>query len=183
MDTDTLKQSLKPVIEGAVLKGDFTLTSGAKSNYYIDGKLVTLSQKGAHLAAQIIFDKVRKMDVTAIGGPSLGADPIVSTVGHVCFEGGVPLKLFYVRSKERKHGSQKWIEGPPLEEGDRAIIIEDVMTTGSSTLHAVMKVRETGAKVSTVFCLVDRQAGGEEALKKEGLELEPIFTAAELGLG
>lgn len=182
MGIDTLKQSLKPVIEGAVMEGQFTLASGAKSTYYIDGKMATLTQKGAHLASQIFFEMIHKTDVNAIGGPSIGANPIVSTLGHVCFEQGLPLKMFYVRREEKKHGAQKWIEGPPLEKGDRAVILEDVITSGKSALRAVERVRETGAEVSTVLCIVDRQSGGEEALKKEGLELKTIFTVSDLGI-
>lgn len=183
MDVESLKKSLKVVVEDAVLKGEFTLSSGQKSTYYIDGKMVSLTQKGAHLSAQVLFSMIQVMEISAIGGPSVGANPLVSTLGHVCFERGKPLKMFYVRRHEREHGTEKWIEGPPIGEDDKVVIIEDVITTGGSAIHTANKVRETGAKVDTVFCLVDRQAGGTENLKKEGLELRPIFTAAELGLG
>ncbi|MCZ6601581.1 MAG: orotate phosphoribosyltransferase [Planctomycetota bacterium] len=183
MDVEMLKESLKSRVDDAVQKGDFTLASGAKSTYYIDGKLITLDQKGAHLVSQILYSLISGMDCSAIGGPSIGADPMVSTVGHICFENGKPLKMFYIRKEEKKHGAQKWIEGPPLDKEDIAVLFEDVLTSGKTVIDAVKRVREVGAKVSNVFCIVDRQAGGEDALKKEGIELISIFTAEQLGLG
>lgn len=183
MEIDPIKQSLKGLVEAAVQEGSFTLASGRKSKYYIDGKKVTLDQKGAHLCSKLLFAMLQDLrDVTAIGGPVIGANPIVSTLGHVCFEGGMPLKMFYVRKEEKSHGLQRWIEGPALDGEDQAIILEDVITTGSTVVHAAKRVRETGAKVSKVMCLVDREEGGTDALRKAGLECIPLFTATELGL-
>ena len=179
-----MKESLKRIVQDAVQKGEFTLASGKKSSYYIDGKQVTLDQKGAHLCAQILFHMLGELEgLTAVGGPAMGANPIVSTVGHVCFERGLPLKLFYVRQAEKDHGTERWIEGPPIGEGDRAVLVDDVLTSGGTLVAAAKRVREAGVEVTKAICLVDRQEGGAEALQAEGVEVMAIFTAADLDVG
>ena len=158
--------------------GDFTLTSGAKSSYYFDGKMVTLCPEGAYLAACLVTDIAAQSEADAIGGPIIGADPIVGAVAAVSFEKGSPIKAFMVRKEPKKHGKKKWIEGP-LKEGDKVIIIDDVITTGGSIIDAIKKVEEFGCRVVKVVALVDRLEGGRQNLEKDGYELESLFRADE----
>jgi orotate phosphoribosyltransferase len=158
--------------------GDFTLTSGAKSSYYFDGKMITLSAEGAYLVACLVADIAAQSAADAIGGPIIGADPIVGAVAAVSFEKGNPIKAFMVRKEPKKHGKKKWIEGP-LKEGDKVIIIDDVITTGGSIIDAIKKVEEFGCSVVKIVALVDRLEGGRENLEKDGYELESLFRADE----
>lgn len=161
-DSERLKALLK---ERSLKTGDFVLASGKRSKYYFDSKLTTLTSEGAYLTARCFLEVIRRegIEARAIGGMTLGADPIVSAVAALSHREGPSLDAFIVRKEEKGHGTMKWIEGP-VEPGMRAIIVDDVVTTGGSTLKAVEKAEEFGLKVVAIVALLDREEGGTEAL-------------------
>lgn len=156
----------------AVRFGDFTLSSGKKSDFYIDCRKITLHPDGARLIGKIILEKIKGLKVDAIGGLTLGADPITSTVVALSDIPG-----FIVRKKEKEHGTRQKIEGI-IEPGFNVVIVEDVATTGASALQAVEAVEAFGAKVIKVISVVDRQEGAAEALK--AYDFDPILKKSEI---
>jgi len=166
--------------EKAVVQGERTLASGKKSNFYIDGKQVTLDPHGILLVGKVILGLLHGVQADAIGGPTLGADPIAAAVALLSSQTGRPLKAFIVRKEAKKHGMQKMIEGPLLQQGDRVVMVEDVVTTGGSVLSAIKEVENLKARVVKVICLVDRNEGAGEMLAS--YNYSPIFTLRELGL-
>lgn len=172
---------LKKIIkENAIFRGDFTLSSGLKTNYYFDGRVVTLSPKGAYLVGKRIFDLITDLKIDAIGGPSLGADPIVTAVALISHLERKPIPAFIIREKTKRHGTQKEIEGN-LPKGGRVAIVDDALTTGSSILRAIKAVEKQGCQVVKIIVLVDRQQGGSEGLRKLGYNLTAIFRTDESG--
>lgn len=168
--------------EYALRFGDFTLASGQKSTYFIDGKLVTLQAEGAYCLARCILEALRGVDVEAVGGMSIGADPIAGAVVAIAGSMGMPLLGFLVRKEQKDHGTRKQVEGP-LHDGMRVVMLEDVVTTGGSTLKAIEAMeREKRAKVVKVVAMVDRLQGARENLASRGYELESIFEITELGV-
>jgi orotate phosphoribosyltransferase len=181
MDEQALKQELLKLIrEKAVVRGERKLASGKVSQYYIDGKQVTLDAQGLFLAAKVILHIAQAAGADAVGGPTLGADPIAAAVSVLSSQSGKPLKAFIVRKEAKDHGMQKMIEGPVLAPGDKVVMLEDVITTGGSVLKAIQEVEKLGAKVIKTVCLVDRNEGGAETLAK--YNYSPIFTLRDLGL-
>jgi orotate phosphoribosyltransferase len=175
------RDRLKTLIEASVHKGEVTLASGKKSDFYVDGRLVTLSAEGSRLIGEEVLDLIQELGVTAVAGPTTGACPMVSAAGVLAAQSGVPLKLAYVRAAPKGHGMQKSIEGPALGAGDTVLMVDDVMTSGGSMVRAIERLQEeTGAKVVCAFCLVDRQAGGQEALDAAGVPFRALFTRADL---
>jgi len=178
------KERLLNLLREKSLKlGRFTLVSGQTSNYYFDSKFTTLDPEGAYLTARLMLQelKERSVEAEAIGGLTLGADPIVSAVAAVSFaQPGIykPVRAFIVRKEPKKHGTQRFIEGYEPEAGTPVIIVDDVCTTGGSTLKAIRSAEDAGMKVVAVLCLVDREQGGREAL--EGYSFYPLFTAGDL---
>jgi orotate phosphoribosyltransferase len=158
--------------------GDFTLASGLKSDHYFDCKRCTLHPQGLYLAGQVIFDEILEMnaDIQAVGGPTIGADPIVAAVSLVSRERGAPIPAFICRKEPKGHGTGKWIEGN-LEPGTRVVIVEDVVTTGASTLKAIQAAEHHGLKVVGVIGLVDRGEGSKEGIKN--YNYRPIFHESE----
>ena len=157
------------------------LTSGKVSNYYIDCRRVTLSAPGAYWTAQLLLPQLAAAGVVALGGLTLGADPIVAAVAALSFTTSTPLQAFIVRKEAKKHGRQRSIEGPDLPAGARVAIIDDVATTGRSLLQAIQVVQaETTWQIAQVLCLVDRQEGAGELLAQAGFALQSCYTAAEL---
>jgi orotate phosphoribosyltransferase len=154
---------------------EVTLASGAKSNFYIDCKQTVLTAEGHFLVASL-FGRLlveKAPDVEAIGGVTMGADPLASAVSTLSFIQGRPLPAFYVRKEAKGHGTAQWIEGTKsLRPGMRVAILEDVVTTGGSALKAIARVREHGLHVAAILGLVDREEGGREVLEKEA----PLFT-------
>lgn len=150
---------------------EVTLSSGLKSNFYIDCKQTVLSAEG-HFLVGWLFGRLiaaHAPEVEAIGGLTMGADPLASAVSTVSYLGGTPLDAFYVRKEPKGHGTGQWLEGRKLlREGMPVAIVEDVVTTGGSALKAIARVREFGLKVSLIVGLVDREEGGREVLEKEG---------------
>jgi orotate phosphoribosyltransferase len=168
-DKESLKKLLK---ERAVKFGEFTLSSGKKSDFYVDCRKVTLHPEGAKLIGNIVLAKIKGLKVDAVGGLTLGADPITSAVVTLSNIPG-----FIVRKKEKEHGTKQKIEGL-LEPGWSVVIVEDVATTGASALEAIQAVEAAGAKVAKVIAVVDREEGAKEALKN--YDFDPIFRKSEL---
>lgn len=162
--------------------GKFILSSGKESSYYFDGKQVTLHPLGAYALAKVIIEKVKDENIQAIGGPTIGADPMVGSLAPVCYLVGIDLKLFIVRKAAKEHGEKRLIEGPKLLPGDRVAIIDDVLTTGSSIIRAIEAVKDIGCLVVKVIVLVDRLEGGTEKIEKMNLQVDSIFTVRDFGL-
>lgn len=162
------RERLKELLKKNSLKfGDFILASGKKSNYYFDSKLTTLTAEGAYLTGKCFFKIIveNKIEAEYIGGMTLGSDPIVTSVALVSKIEGKPIDAFIVRKEPKTHGTKNFIEGL-IEEGKRTIIVDDVVTTGGSTLKAIEKAEEAGLKVVAVICLLDREEGGGEEISK-----------------
>lgn len=160
--------------------GEFVLSSGKKSSYYFDGKQVTLYPKGAYLVSKIIIQKINGLNIDAIGGLTIGADPIVGALAVTANLLNMgDLKLFIVRKDAKKHGKCKLIEGPVLNKGDRVVIVDDVITTGGSILDAIKAAQEAGCEVVKVIALVDRHEGGTEKIKNLGIDVDPIFVISD----
>jgi len=160
---------------GAFLTGEFTLTSGRKSNYYIDGKKITLSPEGAYLVGKAIFDELIKSGVDAIGGVATGAYPMVTAVALVSHLEGKPIPAFIVREVTKEHGTMRQIEGH-LKPGSRVAIVDDVLTTGGSVLKAIEAVAAANCQVVKVIVLVDRGEGGSDRLKQEGYDFTALLS-------
>jgi len=159
---------------GAFLHGDFTLSSGRKSDYYFDGKKLTLSPEGAYWVGKAVFDELAEVDVDAVGGLSIGADFIVTAVALVSYLEGKPLPSFIVREVPKEHGTRRKVEGH-LKEGSRVAIIDDVITTGDSVIKAIEAAEAVGCKVVKVIVIVDRHEGGSEKLKEAGYDFTTIL--------
>lgn len=164
-----MKQQLKKLLleTGAFKTGEFILSSGKKSNFYIDCRKITLHPEGSRLIAKIIMEKIKGLKVDAIGGLTLGADPITSSVVAISDIPG-----FIVRKKEKEHGTKQKIEGH-IKAGWNVVVVEDVATTGASALQAIEAVEAVGAKVVKVIAVVDREEGAAEVLKN--YDFDPIF--------
>jgi orotate phosphoribosyltransferase len=165
-----LKDLLKNT--GAVKTGEFTLSSGKKSNFYVDCRKVTLHPEGAKLIAKIILEKIKDLKVDAVGGLTLGADPIAAAVVTLSDIPG-----FIVRKNAKEHGTRQRIEGL-IEKGWNVVIVEDVVTTGASAKEAIEAAEAAGAKVVKVISVVDREEGAAQALKN--YDFDPICTKSEL---
>jgi len=182
------EQLLKVILDKSFLRGEFILASGAKSNYYLDLRRTTLNPEGCHLVGEIIYGLLKNSGVQAVGGPTLGADPMVAAVADASFRGGNPIPAFIVRKAQKDHGTGKLIEGIETIDGLDVAIIEDVVTKGGSVAHAIRSAAESGARVKKVICLVDRLQGGGDNLKALGEELgldfiyESVFTIRDLGI-
>jgi orotate phosphoribosyltransferase len=173
---------LRELVARTVKHGTFTLASGETSDFYFDGRLVTLDPEGSLLVGAEAASLARQLGATAVGGPATAACPIVTATG-ICARLGSPrldLKLFYARSEPKKHGTKKLLEGPALVAGDRVVVVDDVVTSGGSFLKAIAAIREeTSATVVGAFALVDRLQGGREKLAAAGVELHAVFTRAD----
>lgn len=176
------RQALKELIQRRSLKrGTFTLSSGRTSNYYLDCKLVTLDPEGAVLTGYAVLELLESNGIRAeaIGGLTIGADPIVTAVAAVSYLEKKPLRAFLVRKEAKGHGRQRQIEGIEAKEVSRVVIVDEVCTTGESTLQAVRAAEAAGLEVVAVVSLVDREEGGSERVKKE-YPYFAVFTAREL---
>ena len=179
------RQPLLDLIRTRALKfGEFTLASGQTSSYYLDGKQVTLHADGLRRISEGILDLLDAEGAAfdAVGGMSIGADPIVGGVlTAAAARGRTDLVGFLVRKEAKGHGTQRFIEGP-LEPGMRAVILEDVVTTGGSSVKAVERVREFGVEPVRVVCIVDRLQGGAAAFEAIGLPLSALATVRDFGI-
>jgi len=167
--------------EKSLKRGEFTLASGQKSDYYLDCRLTTLDPEGARLTGYCVLELLDQMGVKpdAIGGLSMGADPVVSAAIVVSAIEKPPLQGFLVRKVAKEHGRQKQIEGLESVRGLRVVIVDDVCTTGGSTLEAIAAVEREGGEVAAVISVVDREQGGSEMLRQK-YKYGTVFTAREL---
>lgn len=157
----------------------FKLVSGRLSNYYFNCKAVTLHPEGMHLIGNIIFDLVKGSDVKGIGGLTLGADPIAYAAAYTSYLKEHPIEAFVIRKTPKSHGTMQWIEGN-ITKGDRVIIVDDVITTGKSTIEAIMRAKEADLEIVKVVALVDRQEGGRQAIESLSYPLDAIITREEV---
>ncbi len=157
----------------------FKLVSGRMSNYYFNCKAVTLHPEGMHLIGSIIYEMVKAAGIRGIGGLTLGADPIANAVAYTSFLKGNPLEAFVIRKNAKAHGTMQWIEGN-IVSGDKVVIVDDVITTGKSTVEAIVKARDGGLSVVKAIALVDRQEGGRENIEALGLPVESVITRDEV---
>jgi orotate phosphoribosyltransferase len=160
--------------EHALVIGEVTLTSGRTAQYLIDAKRAILRPAGFRALGELVAAEARSLGVTAVGGITMGADPIACAA----LAGGADVKAFFVRKERKEHGLARWIEGPPLEPGERCLVVEDVVTTGGSTVKAIERVREDGLEVAGVVSVLDRLAGGAEAISaaSDGAPYTPLST-------
>ncbi len=163
----------------ALVKGKVTLSSGKESDHYFDARLVTLSAAGAYHTGCIILDMIREDAPDAIGGPTLGADPMVGALGALSHQQGRPLNTFIIRKSPKAHGKQQQVEGPLLKKGARVVLIDYVATTGKAFVESIEVLSGMDVKVIKAVCVIDRQEGAGAALAKYGVPLESIFTADE----
>jgi orotate phosphoribosyltransferase len=182
------KEQLRALLkEKSVFHGEFTLASGAKSDFYVDARVTTLDPRGACLIGKVGWRLVKETaaklnkNVNAIGGLTLGADPIALSIGIAAQRenSSTPLQVFTVRKAVKEHGRQKRIEGN-FAAGDAVVIVDDVITTGGSTIQAIDAIEEAGGHVAFVLVLLDRQEGGRESIEERGHKVVSIFTRADL---
>ena len=161
-------------------RGDFVLASGRRSTLYIDARLTTMSPEGLVLIGKLGLARIREhWSADSVGGLTLGADPISYAISYASAMTTTPLRAFTVRKEIKTHGTGKLIEGP-FRSGDRVVVVEDVITTGSSALKAVSAVRDAGGTVAGVLALIDREEGGRELIEAAGVSVASMVTAREL---
>ncbi|HUT13438.1 MAG TPA: orotate phosphoribosyltransferase [Thermoguttaceae bacterium] len=177
------KQALIDLVREKALKfGQFTLASGKMASYYLDGKQVTLDPTGSRLVAEGILDLLDPDDMpAAVGGMSIGADPITAAVVTMSGVRGTPISGFMVRKQSKGHGTDQFIEGP-VREGDEVIIVEDVVTTGGSSLTAIERAEAFGLKVVQVIAIIDRMEGGAEAFTRRGYRFSSLLNIRDFGI-
>jgi orotate phosphoribosyltransferase len=172
---------LSLLAERSARRGQFTLASGRQSTLYIDARLTTMSPDGLALIGPLALDAIRGVEwnVDAVGGLTLGADPVSYAIAYASATTDAPLRAFTVRKEAKTHGTGRLIEGP-FREGDRVVVIEDVITTGGSALRAVEAIRAAHGVVIGVLALVDREEGGREALESAGLSVLSLARASDI---
>lgn len=179
-DLTTLHQRLLDLFcQLAYQEGDFILSSGQSSSYYINGKQVTLHPQGGLAIGRILLSML-PMDIQAVAGLTLGADPIVSAVSVVSAYENRPIPALIIRKEAKGHGTMAYIEGPNLPAGAKVVVLEDVVTTGKSAMKAVERLRDAGYIVDTVISLVDRLQGGAEFYQSVGLNFQAVFSITDL---
>jgi len=179
-DLTSLRQLLLDLFARlAYFEGDFVLSSGQPSSYYINGKLVTLTAEGALAVGRLLFSLLPP-ETLAVAGLTLGADPIVTAVSVVSAYENHPISALIVRKEAKGHGTQAYIEGPSLPPGAKVVVLEDVVTTGKSAMLAVERLQAVGYSVEEVIALVDRQQGGAEFYQSQGLKFQALFTISEI---
>jgi orotate phosphoribosyltransferase len=178
-DADPRRDRLRQIIEEkSLLTGQsFTLASGKASNFFVNLKQTMLDPEGSNLLAELILDVLEKHDIRNFGGLEMGAVPLVAAVCTKSFP-QYPVNTFFVRKKVKDHGAAKLIDGH-LDEGAEVLIVDDVVTTGQSAMQAVEAARSRGCRVSKILAIVDRQEGGRENLKNQGIELISLFTRTD----
>jgi orotate phosphoribosyltransferase len=180
MNLNDLRQLLLDLfVRLAYQEGDFLLSSGQRSAYYINGKQVTLTPEGALAVGRLLLS-ILPANTQAVAGLTLGADPIVTAVSVVSALENRPIPALIIRKEAKGHGTQAYIEGPNLSTGAKVVVLEDVVTTGRSAMLAVERLRNVGYQVEEVIALVDRQQGGAEFYQSQGLKFIPLFTIQDL---
>jgi orotate phosphoribosyltransferase len=177
------KERLKKIIlELSYEKRLVTLASGRQSDFYFDGKQTTLHAEGGFLVGKLFYDAIKDVaGIDGVGGITLGADPIATATSIAANLAGRPMHAFIIRKEPKGHGTGQWLEGRKnLPPGSKVVIVEDVVTTGGSSMKAVNRAKEEGLEVLGIVTLVDREEGGRENIEKEGYWLKAIFTKSEL---
>ncbi len=184
MDSEELRSKLHAHVARSVVRhatADIELASGRMSDFYFDGRLVTLSGESLLLFARVVLDELAKLDATAVGGPTIGADPVVGAVIALAAAEGRKLKGFLVRKEPKARGMKKQVEGPELTSSDRVVLVEDTVTSGGSLIRAAEAVRREYPDCGLVgaVALVDREEGGREALDAAALPLVAVFRRSD----
>ena len=182
-DIQEMKERLARILyEKSYMEGDFTLSSGRKSDYYFDCRQSSLHPEGAWLIGSLFFDMLRGMDIRAVAGMTMGADPLVTATSLRAYEHDMHLPALIVRKEVKAHGASRAVEGlVNVQKGDRVLMLEDVVTTGGSVIKACRRIEEAGLSVVSVFCILNREEPGwADAFTEAGLELRSIFTRTEL---
>ncbi|WP_045216618.1 orotate phosphoribosyltransferase [Desulfonatronovibrio magnus] len=184
MGNDELKIKLARLLYSKSYKeGDFTLTSGKKSDYYFDCKQTALHPEGCYLIGKLFLNMIHEsaMEIQGVGGMTLGADPLISAVTVVSYLEKTPLPGFIIRKKSKGHGTNAYLEGMAnFKPGDKVCLLEDVVTTGGTLLTACERVKDQKLDIRGIICVLDRQEGGRENIAKAGYQLTSIFTRKEL---
>ncbi|THG33822.1 orotate phosphoribosyltransferase [Glaciibacter flavus] len=179
---DARNRLIDYISSDAVFHGDFTLTSGKKATYYVDLRKVSLDHRVAPLIGQVMLDLIGEIpDVAAVGGMTMGADPVATAVLHQGAARGLAYDAFVVRKEPKDHGRGKQVEGPDLA-GKRVIVLEDTSTTGGSPLQAIEALRKVGAEIAAVAVVVDRDTGAREVIEAEGIPYYYAIGLDDLGL-
>jgi orotate phosphoribosyltransferase len=174
------EQLLEQIKNKAVVHGRVVLSSGKEADYYVDLRRITLDGESAPLVGEVMLDLVSDLEFDAVGGLTLGADPVATAMLHAAHRRGRTLDAFVVRKEGKAHGLQRRIEGPDVT-GRRVLAVEDTSTTGGSVLTAVEALREAGAEIVAVAVIVER--GAQERVEAEGLDYRTAYSLADLGLG
>jgi len=181
--TDAKSRLLQLIKAKAIVHGRVTLSSGKEADYYVDLRRITLDGEAAPLVGEVMLDLTADLDFAAVGGLTMGADPVATAMLHAAAGRGRQLDAFVVRKAGKAHGLQQRIEGPSIE-GRRVLVVEDTSTTGGSPLTAVQACREAGAEVVAVAVIADRSSGAAERLQAEtGLDYRFAYGLGDLGLG
>jgi orotate phosphoribosyltransferase len=180
--TNARAQLLEQIVAKAVVHERVTLSSGREADYYVDLRRITLDADAAPLVGEVMLDLIADLPVDAVGGLTLGADPVAAAMLHAAPRRGRRLDAFVVRKEGKAHGLQRRIEGPDVT-GRPVLAVEDTSTTGGSVLTAVQALREAGANVVAVAVIVDRDTGARQAIEAEGLPYYAAYGVQELGLG
>ena len=163
-------------------KPSFRLASGTISNYYFNCKPTTLNSEGMYLVGNLMYNLIKSRKswrARAVGGLTLGADPVANAIAYAAYMKDDPFEAFVVRKEPKQHGTMLWVEGN-VQKGDKVIIVEDVITTGGSTLKAIDRAKKCGLRVQGVVVLIDRQEGGREAIEKKGVTVKTLLTREEI---
>lgn len=178
---DDRAQLLQLIKDNAIVHGKVTLSSGKEADYYVDLRRISLSGVAAPLVGRVMRDLTKSFDYVAVGGLTLGADPVATSMLHAAAAAGEQVDAFVVRKAGKAHGLQQRIEGPSIK-GRRVLVVEDTTTTGASPLEAVKACREEGAEVVAVATIADRATGAKERIEAEGLTYVSAFSMEDLGL-
>ena len=170
---DARERLIAELREHALVIGEVTLTSGATAQYYVDAKRAILLPPGFLALGELVAQEAERRGAGAVGGMTMGADPVACSA----LAAGANLKAFFVRKDRKEHGLQRWVEGPLLEPGERCLVVEDVVTTGGSTVKAIERITEEGFEVVGVVSVLDRLAGGGDAIERAaGAPYTPLTT-------
>lgn len=182
MMKDSRERLFELLKKKALFRKKIILSSGKKSNYYFDGRLISLNPEGAYLIADIILELIKHKKLDAVGGPTLGADPIVGAIALLSYIRKNPINTFIVRKTPKQHGRMRQIEGPALKKNSKVILVDDVATTGSALIEAKEVLSKEDIKVKEAIVVIDREEGAKQNLAKRGLRLISIFKRKDFGL-
>jgi len=178
---DNKKRLAQILFQKSYKQGDFTLTSGVKSDYYFDCRTSALDPEGAWLIGTLFYNMLLPYNIKGVGGMTMGADPLVSATSLISFHNKNPFYGLLVRKEEKKHGTKQYVEGlDNTQKNDPIAVLEDVVSTGGSLLKACQRIQDANLKVVTVCAILDREQGGKELLEREGFKLISLYTKQEL---